>query len=428
MKVFWSWQFDTPGKTGRHFVRDALNAAIAELRQSLEVEEPTAREAGSKLHLDHDREGVPGSPDLARLILEKIGRSHVFIADVTVVGAVFKKTGDISSGIVKKTINPNVAIELGYALRALRDRSLLMVMNEYYGGRVDLPFDLQAKAGPILFKLPPDADKSAIAAEGRKLKGYLVEALRLCMQAQGLLGDTAALNPAIYFTPGEILVTKGRSEYKFDADGAVYLRLFPTSKEQPRVGIAKLWKIFEQRPPCVMSMNSGGTLDRNHYGPIIFEAHDESRLAAVTQGFEGGQLWGLNKRVVSVRYKQSLANPHTADRLVNISVVDYEKLLVRALRDFVRVAASEMKLNFPYTVELGAVGVNDGWLAIPGISSKGPILTKVLQKQYQLKDGNDDSLKELLRSYFTDFYDLAACSRSEMLTDKIVVANDLPPR
>ena len=33
MKVFWSWQSDTPGKTGRHFVRDALAEAVARLRQ-----------------------------------------------------------------------------------------------------------------------------------------------------------------------------------------------------------------------------------------------------------------------------------------------------------------------------------------------------------------------------------------------------------
>ena len=28
MKIFWSWQSDTPGKTGRHFVRDALKMPL----------------------------------------------------------------------------------------------------------------------------------------------------------------------------------------------------------------------------------------------------------------------------------------------------------------------------------------------------------------------------------------------------------------
>jgi hypothetical protein len=39
------------------------------------------------LHLDHDRKGVPGSPDLARLILDKIKRSAIFVADVTNIGS-----------------------------------------------------------------------------------------------------------------------------------------------------------------------------------------------------------------------------------------------------------------------------------------------------------------------------------------------------
>jgi hypothetical protein len=33
MKFFWSWQSDTPGAIGRYFVRDALLAAIKQLRQ-----------------------------------------------------------------------------------------------------------------------------------------------------------------------------------------------------------------------------------------------------------------------------------------------------------------------------------------------------------------------------------------------------------
>jgi hypothetical protein len=67
MKVFWSWQSDTPGRIGRHFVRDALSAAIEQLKQTPEIEEPTAREARSAMHLDQDRKGIPGSPDLARV-------------------------------------------------------------------------------------------------------------------------------------------------------------------------------------------------------------------------------------------------------------------------------------------------------------------------------------------------------------------------
>ncbi len=86
MKIFWSWQSDTPGKVCRHFVRDTLRLAIEALKQAPDVEEPTAAETRESIHLDQDRQGVTGSPDLARTIFEKIDRAAVFVADVTAVG------------------------------------------------------------------------------------------------------------------------------------------------------------------------------------------------------------------------------------------------------------------------------------------------------------------------------------------------------
>jgi hypothetical protein len=119
VKIFWSWQSDTPGKTGRHFVRNVLQTIVDELKQAIEVDEPTERGSREEIHLDHDRKGVGGSPDLARVILEKIEQSVVLVADVTPVGVVHEAPADLNSKVAKKTINPNVGIELGYALHAL---------------------------------------------------------------------------------------------------------------------------------------------------------------------------------------------------------------------------------------------------------------------------------------------------------------------
>ena len=106
MKLFWSWQSDTPKDIGRFFVRDALRDAIQALKTDEHVLEPLEREAAAKLELDSDRQGVPGSPDLAATIFDKIEAADVFVADVTLVGA----TPDD-----KKLINSNVAIEYGHA-------------------------------------------------------------------------------------------------------------------------------------------------------------------------------------------------------------------------------------------------------------------------------------------------------------------------
>lgn len=68
MKVFWSWQSDRPGRTGRHFVRDCVQAAIEELNrtraEAAEIDEPPERDG---LVLDHDRKGTRGSPENTRM-------------------------------------------------------------------------------------------------------------------------------------------------------------------------------------------------------------------------------------------------------------------------------------------------------------------------------------------------------------------------
>jgi len=175
MKIFWSWQSDTPGKTGRFFVREVLDDAVERLKEKNEVDEPQERESKSALHVDQDRQGVAGSPDLAATILKKIKETAVFVADVTPVGEVL--SGEENSK-KKKIINSNVAIELGYALNHPGDGALIMVMNTHYGQVEDLPFDLRHKAGPIRYCLAPDADKETISTEYSKLKGSLVAALR----------------------------------------------------------------------------------------------------------------------------------------------------------------------------------------------------------------------------------------------------------
>jgi len=226
MKIFWSWQSDTPEKVGRHFVREALETAIQELQTELEIEEPNRQ-----LHLDHDRKGVPGSPDLANTILEKIRASSVFIADVTPVG-------QTPGG--KLMLNPNVAIELGYALAHVGDQGLLMVLNSAYGDRESLPFDLRHKAGPVIYFLKPDAPKEERLQEQRSLSDTLKVAIRDCIIDKSR--ESSAISPihieiqpkgnsAIYFEYGEVLAERKHNgtlfQVKYDPGPLLYLRLIP---------------------------------------------------------------------------------------------------------------------------------------------------------------------------------------------------------
>ncbi|MEO8668782.1 MAG: hypothetical protein ABI399_09715 [Bauldia sp.] len=134
MKIFWAWQSDTPGSTGRHFVRAALIDAIKVLKQPEEIEEPTQAENRESMHLDQDRQGVTGSPGLADTIKQKIEASRVFVADITPLARIPKRRG-VKGSREKRNMNPNVAIELGYALHALKEERVLLVLNSHYGGR-----------------------------------------------------------------------------------------------------------------------------------------------------------------------------------------------------------------------------------------------------------------------------------------------------
>lgn len=312
MKVFWSWQSDTPGRIGRHFVRDALAAAIEQLKQTLEIEEPTTREARSALHLDQDRKGIPGSPDLARVILEKIEQSAVFVADVTPVGIT---TTQKEGTQPKKVINPNVAIELGYSLRALGDRALLMVLNDHYGSRADLPFDLQSKAGPFIFHLPPDADRKTITAVSRQLTAQLAEALELCIgqhvesiRQQNPFPEAEAKDGPARFRasdqplgmredPGFIDVGAGNDIF-LAPGAAMWLRVMPTFDP------GKTWSSAELKaatnsginlPTLIGPANGTRTIRADDgVGICVTYSIQETHTDHVAFVFETGEVWAIS--------------------------------------------------------------------------------------------------------------------------------------
>jgi hypothetical protein len=79
--------------------------------------------------------------------------------------------------------NPNVMIELGYALAHLGSERLVMMLNGAFGDRTDLPFDLRHKAGPVVYELPEDATKETKRRVQGSLTGELKIAIRECIEA-----------------------------------------------------------------------------------------------------------------------------------------------------------------------------------------------------------------------------------------------------
>lgn len=76
LTVFYSWQSDRSSKICRDFVHIALKDAAERL----------ATRRGVEVVVDSDTQGVPGTPPITAVILEKIDSCDVFLADMTFVG------------------------------------------------------------------------------------------------------------------------------------------------------------------------------------------------------------------------------------------------------------------------------------------------------------------------------------------------------
>jgi hypothetical protein len=174
MKIFWSWQSDSPDNTGRHFVREALDAALEQLKNEASIEESLR-----DLDYDHDRTRAQGGSSLAKITLEKIDHTNLFVADVTPVG----KTA-IPGKKMNPIINSNVAIELGYALARLGGQRLLMVLNKAYGTHEDLPYSLRNKSGLITYFLSTGATAEDKKHKKKQLTSVLKTAIRERLDGQ----------------------------------------------------------------------------------------------------------------------------------------------------------------------------------------------------------------------------------------------------
>ena len=125
--IFYSWQSDLPSAGNHYLIRDALRGAIK--RISRDDTELTMR-------VDHDTLGVSGSPDIKQVIFDKIDQCTVFVCDVSIINQ--------NEHDSRKTPNPNVLIEMGYAAAKLGWGRVVLVFNEHYGKLEDSPFDIRA--------------------------------------------------------------------------------------------------------------------------------------------------------------------------------------------------------------------------------------------------------------------------------------------
>lgn len=177
--VFYSWQNDLPKKCTRTFIREALDEAVRSVDAEGQVEDSP--------RVDSGMEGVAGSPEVASVMFEKIDRCALFVADTTLVGTIAPATPE---GETKRVPNPNVSVEMGYAAARIGWDRVICVMNEHYGLRKHLPFDVRNRRFPIDYTLDPDKMERKNKVQ-EQLVEWLTGAINTAVQNENRAVDDA---------------------------------------------------------------------------------------------------------------------------------------------------------------------------------------------------------------------------------------------
>ena len=155
--IFYSWQSDLPNGTNRTFIESCLNKAIKELQIAHPQLDPC---------LDRDTANVPGSPDISATIFDKIDNCSIFVCDVSIV----------MQNETRFTPNPNVLIELGYAVKRLGWDRVVCIANTHFGKVELLPFDVRQRRVKNYALSGESTDRAEV---GKELTGVLCRELEL---------------------------------------------------------------------------------------------------------------------------------------------------------------------------------------------------------------------------------------------------------
>ena len=418
MKVFWAWQSDLAGRISRFVIRDALDEAIKELKEAPDVEEPPEKARRADLHLDHDTKDVTGMPSVADTILEKIRVATVFVGDVTPVGAGPAIQTPQGEQPGRPLMNPNVAIELGFALHGLSDKNVIAVLNLAYGGPECLPFDIKHKRWPVTYRLVAGATKEEILAQKKVLKDQFVTALKGFLKVPAVTAPTfepyapfAVPEPdKFFFGVGQNLgySRQMQSDMYMPFRDILYLRVMP-AEPLPRLlaestllnNVGKFGTFGQTR--------SGAMVMSNELGVATFEpAGNTQNLDAILQYFPTGEVWGVNADImrqgVNGEYRWYLTQA-------------CEHAFAETLFHVLEFMTTVSNAKFPVRVIAGVTGLKERTLVVSGepVSRRGKFWTNDVRHEATLPDASLKSQDAFLIKLFEKIFDQTGSARPQGL-------------
>lgn len=166
--VFYSWQSDLSKNTNLIALRHALREAANQVEKEID---------DLKIDIDEATRDVAGSPNIPQIIFSKIEASDIFVCDLTTIN---NDTDD-----TRKLPNPNVLIELGFAVATIGWNRIILLFNKSFGNFPDdLPFDIDRhRATP--FSISDKNDNNG----KKQIASVLKEAIKKIIEKEPLKPD-----------------------------------------------------------------------------------------------------------------------------------------------------------------------------------------------------------------------------------------------
>lgn len=164
IKIFYSWQSDTNPSFNRYFLEKCIKEALKRISNNHQYK--------LEFELDRDTQGNLGTVEITDTIFDKIRDAHIFICDITIINGHLKDKDEN----LKLTPNPNVLLELGFAVSHVNWENTICFFNSFYSNVESLPFDLRNRR-PYIYKLDEQSTKEKGKSIAKKITEDLVTIL-----------------------------------------------------------------------------------------------------------------------------------------------------------------------------------------------------------------------------------------------------------
>lgn len=401
MKIFWSWQSDIDGNISRHFIKECLKNAVDQLNEETTFD--------SRMEIDHDTKDVLGSPSITETIFNKIKNCTVFVGDLTPIASTNKN---------KKVMNPNVAIEIGYALGLLGDNKVITIMNESFGSLDDLPFNLRHKRGPVIYSLTEKASKDNIEQERKKLVDTFKIILKNYVTTETKLPSENPINldlngHALFFDLNKPILRLSDGGWSLLKDKEYFFKKFPSYvyiKVLPR----KEFKFTKNE--IKKSMFDGNNFkifplfkspdhipEANKYGCMVvkFDNIEKNLITDFVQVFENGSIISISDSFLF----------YTKNR---IPLISFKNGLEKVLNESIHLLENIFQSNIEVEIEIGLINGDNCTVVLPSLldgryypePERGPLEQEsyMAKKTINLKDISkiDELVKEFILSLLND--------------------------